>query len=636
MKPPDSPPVRKPRRSWFSFSLRSLLVVTTLICVGIAIKQQYDWRRKRELIHKWIAPLVEAARAANGDVRKHQDPERGATKPAEITPEEELAVLTFGILESETSEERLAALEVLIESFPDAAFAVIREVLPKSPRDPELQALLLRLLALCAYPDDVPRIALYLDDPAAELRAAAAEAISLIHEPGFVTGGRPFGLEGYARSKTLPPIQLWRLGPAPGPIREASRYNLSDDVFIRARERIESMMLDGPTELERTAAARALVTWPPESYSLRVAEWGVWLDNSGKLDLLKSILAENPPFVHGAGNLLGTLPRNRPQNSILVVPVTKPIVHLTADRPLAVDLEVAIWKGRPWYVYPRPDAFTVHAPRSGQHAFERNDEEHPISKEWRQIEPSGELPAIDDLREGYPWLHPEDQARGAPVRAVGFRWQSLIVSPERTEWQIPPDVPADSRYRWWQALREVPSSWVTSRDETERFLYYDGPSTALTPLAVDWYRGESRLVIQARIPESTDLSDDPTPTIADIEPSDYRRDLLLVDATQAPPRACALHPVIYYGGKESIPLDKETWLTADAIEASFRELLLERGLTEKEAEGLLIAWRERFFHNPGRRLISLLTPEEYDRLCPLKIRPDATEIVRVGMVLLEF
>ena len=50
----------KPRHSWLRFSLRSLLILTTLICVGIVARQQYVRWRNRTLVHAWIAPLVEA------------------------------------------------------------------------------------------------------------------------------------------------------------------------------------------------------------------------------------------------------------------------------------------------------------------------------------------------------------------------------------------------------------------------------------------------------------------------------------------------------------------------------------------------------------------------------------------------
>ena len=62
------------------------------------------------------------------------------------------------------------------------------------------------------------------------------------------------------------------------------------------------MMTDGETPAEREAAARALLTWPPKSYKLRLAEWGVWISEKGQLKLLQSVIDEIPPFVHRTGN----------------------------------------------------------------------------------------------------------------------------------------------------------------------------------------------------------------------------------------------------------------------------------------------------------------------------------------------
>jgi hypothetical protein len=57
----------------------------------------------------------------------------------------------------------------------------------------------------------------------------------------------------------------------------------------------------------------------------------------------------------------------------------------------------------------------------------------------------------------------------------------------------PLEVPTDDRFGWWRLLRDVPSSWVVSQGETERFLYYDGPTLARSP---HWARlSETRLVV---------------------------------------------------------------------------------------------------------------------------------------------
>src|SRR5215207_7678835 len=108
---PQRPP-RSPRR-WLRFSLRTLLIAMTLVCVGIVAKQQYDWHRRQKLIHGWIAPLVELAHAADGDITRYPDDPPQLTPPAGLPAEEQIPLLRWGILELETREKRLAALKIL-------------------------------------------------------------------------------------------------------------------------------------------------------------------------------------------------------------------------------------------------------------------------------------------------------------------------------------------------------------------------------------------------------------------------------------------------------------------------------------------------------------------------------------------
>jgi hypothetical protein len=62
---------------------------------------------------------------------------------------------------------------------------------------------------------------------------------------------------------------------------------------------------------------------------------------------------------------------------------------------------------------------------------------------------------------------------------------------------------------------------------------------------------------------------------------------------------------------------------------------MKAGLTKEEATGLIASWRKQFFESPGRRLLTILNREDYDEICPLRIRPLPTETARVGIVLTE-
>jgi hypothetical protein len=67
-----------------------------------------------------------------------------------------------------------------------------------------------------------------------------------------------------------------------------------------------------------------------------------------------------------------------------------------------------------------------------------------------------------------------------------------------------------------------------------------------------------------------------------------------------------------------------------------RELLAARGLKPEESDGLIDAWRPQFFRAPGSRFIMLMTSADYNLLCPIRVRPIPTEVVRIGIILTEF
>lgn len=376
-----SPP--KPRRwSILRFSLRSLLILMTLICIGIVAKQQYDWYRQRQLIHEWIAPLVAKAEAANGDVAKYEEDDRAFSwvAPEGMKDNEQVAIFSYGILELDKSVERVATLKLLVESRGIASIPILRDLVRRT-KDRELQALIIHLIAMDRNPDDLPQFELLLDNSEPEIRAAAADAIGWVKQPAY---DEPNYIDDTApgRSNSLPPISLsllhGRIGALIADLSAGyqSQPPLSEDerqqkIPQRLRDRLEHMMLGGATRLEREAAARALVGWPPPKYSLRVAEWGVWADDRGRRLVTRRALEEIPPFVHQTGNSFASLPHRQIHGQLMIL---KPVVHLTADCPLAVDLEVKFMRGRPWYAYPRPDTLPAHVDAIWPHFIDESEE----------------------------------------------------------------------------------------------------------------------------------------------------------------------------------------------------------------------------------------------------------------------
>jgi hypothetical protein len=75
--------------------------------------------------------------------------------------------------------------------------------------------------------------------------------------------------------------------------------------------------------------------------------------------------------------------------------------------------------------------------------------------------------------------------------------------------------------------------------------------------------------------------------------------------------------------------------TADAA-GEFEKKLRGRGLSESETGGFLASWRKEFFETEGARVLMFLDGKDYDGICPLRVRPKPTEVVRVGVVWVEF
>ena len=487
-----------------------------------------------------------------------------------------------------------------------------------------------------------------MDDPDARVRAAAAEALGLIHAPAYNVPHWYDDVPAIAVDPTidLRPL-LASLRPAWDGVRQASALMIGHPTNppeprtlpTDIRDRLQHRMLVGETAEERSAACRSLIRWQ-DDYHLRCAEWGVFVtDGSGRLTLFQSIIDEIPPFVHRTGQTLADL-----ADRVEGMCVTKPILHFTADRPMAIDVHVLIAGGRPWFAFPEPDDFALAVVPLGGNWV--NEAEGQCGKLGPLDRPR--WPKLNDPRETYPWLTPthtrlmgiaEGDARDAIV-AVGLCWQSVIVSPERLAWMVPPAVRADPKFAWWERLRRVPCSWVSSRGESDRFLYYDGPTTRTSPVVVTVGRiGLHLRMIPQPPPYASEMQQprcwvnttfDP---VATPERQAERRGMWLIIA---PDLSATGHVV-------NVPKMPGDWnpsapplVGEAAVAAALRGLLTDAGLNGGEADGLVDCWRPQFFRTPGERFVMVMRTSDYDALCPIRVDPPPTEMVRVGLVLTEF
>jgi hypothetical protein len=295
--------------------------------------------------------------------------------------------------------------------------------------------------------------------------------------------------------------------------------------------------------------------------------------------------------------------------------VTKPIVHMTVDRPMSVDLTVKITAGRPWFGYPMPDDFSV----SGvpfRFGFVKRSK---IDRSARDVPDELSIQDLTQIRSGYPWLgpsHPKEYM--SAVTNVGFRWQSLIVLPERADWMKLEPV-SKPKYQWWNRLREVQSSWICNRGESERFLYYDGPTESRSPVRVL----DERIRIEIQAPPNN------------LEQACEREILYIEVRDEAVSAACKTMDVSAQSTSFTFLDTSNRPISGEDVASKLTKILVAKGLNHEEADGLVDCWRPQFFETGGRRLLTIFGTEEYGQLCPLSVSPKPTELARVGIVLTE-
>ncbi len=561
-----------------------------------------------------------------------------APSPAHFSAENEaIAALRAAVVGLPQPDQRMTGLRLLIEDCPAAALPILTEAVSRE-RDGEVRSVELRLIGLHRRSDTVDLLRKFLSHGNADTRAAAADAIGLVHAPAYDAGlaepvflSWPAVMSGNTQID-IGPLALLRANPvSQSPVSLLGPTPLDGSV----RSALETMMLTGATLAEREAAARSLLAWPPDNYQLRVAEWGVWINNGGQLKLVQSVLDEIPPFVHRTGNPLSEFAGR--VNQIMFV--TKPILHFTVDRPLAVDVNVLISGGRPWFAYPLPDDFAVRVENVRMLALGPLPTTLPTNPPLAVLD-NPALAKLTDLRQGYPWMVPHHISDGPTGGAyfgineligLGVRWQSIIASPTQLPWMTPPEVGTDPHFAWWRRLRDVPSAWLSSRGESERFLYYDGPT--LSPAPADVTLSGNVLRIACNNEEIKEFGNWRTPDKHNQKPQGvllihHRNALLSGQAITMPPVWDLDHP-----NADFTLADDD--LHENQVIDELRKMLTTAGLTAAEAEGLVASWTPQFFQTDGTRVLFIMSKEDYDALCPIQIRPTPTEMVRVGIVLTE-
>jgi hypothetical protein len=563
---------------------------------------------------RWVANVLEESKRPQPNPWVAAVPE---LRPVLMTTNQELIALR-SIIRQGNKPAKSAAIQLLLDTHNRDVTPVLIDALSHES-ELEFKVIEIRLLGIYAEPEAASILAALLEDHQAQVRQAAADAVSIFRD----AEPKPQGGLDYGRAIIVsanPTIVV------PWYFKTSKPDNLA--IAYSSRDTLEKLMLAAETASEREAAARALVNWPPSSYHLRLAEWGVFMaDSGGDIKFAQAQLDEIPPFVHRIGNPAQEL---KDRITINAMPIWKPVIHLTADTPMAVDLEVCISDGRPWLCYPRIDDLSVTPKTPIVVSDQKTRELYPglfngTPSPSELLDPS-RLPSLSELRTGYPWTTAMHEIHNGPtidlqktskpdslhlIAGIGVRWQSIIVSPTQLSWMMPTNVGADPRFAWWKRLREVNCSWVANRGESERFLYYDGPTNRKSPVRARIDSG--RLEIKgAWLPIAPGL----------------RRGLYL----EVSPRGVASKWIDHLHDPLSLDISNLNPQPPEAVIATFASVVESRGLTHNEAAGLVDCWRPAFFETPGRRFLLFMSPEDYDVACPMRIRPQPTEKARVGIV----
>jgi hypothetical protein len=600
-------------------------------------------------------------------------------------PDRDRRVLAAAVHQSSEPQVRLAALAMTSELLPEALGDAARDG-SRWEADPTVLEWHVRLMGVLGDPELVGVTRRLLWSPDLRLRTASLDAIRIAAdadrvgddwEVRFATRPRVGVSRRSASGTRTSGGQIVTFGSNDSLVLGKPRHagptsSFPDDVLRRVTE----LLADGADDDEREAAARAALRPNPGSDGgsverrMRVAEWGVRQDPDPAAGTDPRI----PPFIpryDGAAEVFfgPTIPAWQAAQ--------KSAVQFTVDAPTAVSLVVQVRKGLVTSARPKPDDYSFAAKsffrwQSGVMVSNLGSDRGFIDIAalygWGGPALTTAVPAFAECRMFPPYL--AASLPGAPERpaavtfvksggwdcdAIGFRWDTLIVTPERRPWMSPPALPPNPKFAWWSRLRDVPCSWVSSRGEAERFLYYDGPTLLPPPVRVR-AAGAGVLTVEP--------ADDPR-TTGDEERADgagtpgieamtqtarkgrrrERRGMWVevrpADAAgggstgRGPAVSAEVVPVPAAGKPPPSPthtLGTGRRLVGPAAEAELRAWVVDAGLTGPEADGMMAAWHEAFFAKPGRRFVLLLSAVDYDSLCPLQVRPTPTEMARVGLV----
>ena len=624
---------RTKRNGRLRFSLALLLIVVTVCAVAVHFYQRH---KERTLVYNWADKTLIASPSLLSPALEFADwytplPVATPCPDEKISRDHQLRLLIRHIHGLETDHQQ-AVLQIIAQQFGSESREVFTSLLSKSSNEPT-RVNLLRLIALHRRVEDVPLFESLLDSPEPAIRAAAIESIGWVHRPNL--NSLPNDLHTKPQLTFLEPeksglrVELTSFRPKGefSDLKNIPTVKVDDAV----RHRILNAAVNDKSERVRTAAKMALFVWPKNN-RFRFAEWGVWINDGGELQWLKSIADEIPPFAHRIPDTVSSLEENRLNRITLI---DKPVVHVTVDRPTVFSVSAMISKGRVWFAYPKPDDFQLGVATYGdKHALSELD--------------SSEEGALDVLRGGYNWVTPLPPYRTGPISgglsannrldSIGVRWNQVLAMPTKPAGWSSAAITAPNN-QWWSDLRDVKCSWVENQGEQEKFLYYDGPTNKELPIHVS-LQDEQLTILHHNygpkdISRHTEAEKRQALAFIDFQRDRCKRNWLFVSVKSGEVSGIGFESNL--AGDEIKLVDAgQLNLFGDQVLDQFVKFAMQEGLNVEEATGMARCWRKSFFETNGQRILCFLNRQDYDSFCPLEVKPNPTELARCGVVFTEF
>ncbi len=309
---------------------------------------------------------------------------------------------------------------------------------------------------------------------------------------------------------------------------------------------------------------------------LIVHEWGVWVRSSTSRGTMwsspETMVEQLPPFVRLVKNEY--TPKRQDHGW------DKPVIHLYGPEGLAVKVEIATTQGHPTAYFPEGTLVpkTVHVKNCLEMAYYTLTDCFGI--EWKGTlsnEPKGAL---------------------------------LEVDPKH----------------WWAQVRKVPSAYIHTENDRERFLFYEATAFQEPAIVASISKDQITLRLspplgQRRLPPAKRKKRSPVGSTLVIINDGLKHYAWHIDEITAD------KPV---SRKRSDLLSEA--LPDIAILAAARAQWEAFGITKEEASAIVKSWRSDLLDTPGFLVISRMPPPLYEKMFPLTVTPKPKEIVRVGMV----